>query len=151
MRHYTLFFILLWITVFSLDSIKVKTLMVWFLWLIKEELAHALTECCVLWKQHFILSLLYLSWGQRLALQCTKCNQMALQVNILYKQNLQVEHNFSTLLNSPDRTRNTAPESYSQWHLTFTTRLALCFPEAIRFPQSGPSSFWSLLFWAVRI
>lgn len=62
-----------------------------------------LTVLCLL-NQHFILSVS--SWGQRTALQGTKCSQMALQINILYTENLRLDHNFSSLLNSPDRARN---------------------------------------------
>lgn len=125
-----MFFFLFCLFVF--DSTNLKTFTVGCLWIIKGELGHGWTELCALWMQHFILSLLHLSGGQRMALQCTQYSEMALQVNILYKGILEVDHNFSTLLNFPDRTRNTVPKSGSQQHLTFTFRLPLCFPEVIR-------------------
>lgn len=86
-----MFFFYLWSTVCFLDSINLK-LTVGFLWIIKEKcLCHAspsVSQSSALGMQHFILSVLYSSWGQRTVLQCTKCSQIALQVNILYKSNL---------------------------------------------------------------
>lgn len=119
---------------FFADSINLKTLTVGFLWIIREELASASARVLCPW-MHFILSIVYLSGGQRIALQYTECSQMALQVSILYKWNLEVDHNFSTLLSFPDRIRNTVLKSCSRQHLTFVVRLPFHFPEAIRFLQ----------------